>query len=99
MLNKTSQKRVSKANDFLLKTFKTSTELNHSLKKSRKTTENKYLETGKRALELLQAHLTQNKPDKALVEREKAYNIETEVKNLDQFFKAPANEKLATLIR
>ena len=37
-MNKTSQKHVTNVNNFLLKTFKTSTELHNSLKRDKNTT-------------------------------------------------------------
>jgi len=99
MLSKTSQKRVTKVNDFLLRTFKSTTEINQSLKKNRKTVENKYLDAGKKTRELLEAYLSETKPDKALLEKERQYLAIAEVKNLDHFSQPPPNQKLAQLIR
>lgn len=67
MFNKTSQKRVTKVNDFLLKTFKSSTDINASLKKDRKKVSNMYLESGKKTLELLDSHKALEKPDKEVI--------------------------------
>jgi len=97
---KTSQKRVTKVNDFLLKTFKTSTDLNSSLKRQRVLPTNEYLEAGKKSLELLNTMPQQKqKVVRHNKERDAQYLLEAEVKNLEHYKRAEPNEKIAAMIR
>ena len=99
-LNKTSQKRVTKVNDFLLKTFKTSTDLNSSLKRQRLLPTNEYLEAGKKSLELLNTMPAQKqKTVRQNKEKDNQYLLEAEVKNLEHYKRAEPNEKIAAMIR
>lgn len=98
-LNKTSQKRVTHVNDFLLKTFKTTTDLNSSLKKQRVVPKNPYLETGRKTSELLNTLTKQKQIVKINKEKEEQLLLEAEVKNLEHYKRAEPNEKIASMIR
>lgn len=100
-LCKVSQKRVTNVNDFLLKTFKTTSELNSSLKRQRITPKNGYLEIAKKSLDLFNAtgSTATSKTSKLSSEKEEAFRLAAEVKNLEHYRRAEPNEKIASMIR
>ena len=98
-LNKSSQKKINNADDFLLQTFKTTTELNSSLKRTRILPKNDYLEVGRRTLEILSS-LPQTKKTLPIDKLSSQQHLLTsEVKNLEHYKRAEPNEKIAKLLR
>jgi len=98
-LSKTSQKRITNVNDFLLKTFKTTTELNSSLKRERILPKNQYLEVGRKTLEALNSLSTVKKTRPVGKANDQQYLMVAEVKGLEHYKRAEPNEKIAKMLR
>lgn len=99
-MQKTGQKHVQNANNFLLKTFKTTTDLSNNLKKERKVVENKYLESVQKQKQYRNVPLlTKNKPTREDEERRQREEMENEVKNIEYFVKMKVSEKNIEMIQ